>query len=147
MSVQARCGVFVVALALASAAGCDNKSSSAAGGGDKKGDAGKADGYAAKLVGTWLEADAPADKKDDAARVEFKADAGMKIEMGPFEMAGTYKVTKDDGKTVTFEALLDHPFEKGKKDTKTFTATFDDADTMTMTPTDKSDPKKFKRTK
>jgi hypothetical protein len=144
MSVQARCGVLVVGLALVVAVGCDNKSSSGGGGGDKKGD-----GYGAKLVGTWAEVDAPADKKekDDAATVEFKSDGTIKIVMGPFEMAGTYKVAKEDGKAVTFEAVLDHPFEKGKKDTKTFTATFDDADAMTMSPTDKPDPKKFKRKK
>jgi hypothetical protein len=142
MFMQSRRG-FLVGLALAAVMGCDGKSSSPAAPGAK------ADGYGAKIVGTWEGKDG--DKKEDEVTVEFKADGALKFVMGPFDMAGTYKVAKEDGKTVTLETEMASPFakdkEKAETQKKTFTVTFDDADTMTMTPTDKPDPKKFKRKK
>ena len=130
-----RSGAPFIGIALV-ATGCDSKGSSAPAGSG-------ADGYGAKLVGTWEEDGA---KKDEAVTMEFKADGSCKLVMGPIDMAGTYKVTKEEGKVVSFDMELKFGGEKDKGK-QTFTATFDDADTITMTPTDKPDPKKMKRKK
>ena len=104
-------------------------------------------GAANRLVGTWESIEeAKKGGPDENATVEFKADGGMKIVMGPFEMTGTWKMAKDEGKTVTIDTdVTMKGLGEGKSDKKSFKITFDDANTMTMTPTDKPDPKKFKK--
>lgn len=144
MSASRYCASFV-GFALLLAAGCDNKSTS--GGGGATGD-----GYGKKLVGVWEgEPDAKDDKKMDAASAEFKADGTCKLGEGPFAMNGKYTVTKEDGKVVSLDIEMPNPFadekDKDKLEKKSFTATFEDADTVTITPTDKAAPKKMKRKK
>ena len=124
------------------AAGCEKSSTTSGKPGDET--------YAKKLVGVWEGTEeGPKAGKPETVTVEFKADNTMKIAMGPFEMKGTWKVAKEEGKTVTIdtEVTLDIPElkDKQKADKKTFTVTFDDENNITMTPTDKADPKKLKR--
>jgi hypothetical protein len=121
--------------------------------------AGCGGGYGKKLVGTW-EASAPSGENNPFAKlgsmtVEYKADGGLRIAMGPIEMTGTYKVVKEDGKVVTVEAemtggkmgdLKMDPKDKGESK-QTFTVTFEDDDTITMDPKDKPEPMKLKRKK
>jgi hypothetical protein len=122
--------------------------------------AGCGGGYGKKLVGTW-EASAPASAGKDnpfgdlgTITVEYKADGGLRMAIGPIEMNGTYKVIKEDGKVVTVEAEMtsgkmgDLKMDpKDKEGKKTFTITFEDDDTITMDPKDKPDPMKLKRKK
>jgi hypothetical protein len=137
-------GVFV-GVALVSA-GCD-KSGSTSGPGKPDGET-----YGKKLVGVWegTEEGAKGDKPETVT-VEFKADNGLKIAMGPFELAGTWKVAKEEGKTVTIDtevtlAGFPEAKEKPKADRKTFNVVFEDADTIVMSHVgDKPDPKKLKR--
>jgi hypothetical protein len=58
-------------------------------------------------------------------------------------------LAKEEGKTMTIdtEVSIKGFGEPGKSDKKSFTIVFDDADTITMTRTDKAEPKKFKRKK
>jgi hypothetical protein len=107
--------------------------------------------YAKKLVGVWEGTEeGPKGDKPETATIEFKADNTMKIAAGPFEMKGTWKVVKEEGKTVTIDTEMSSPFdEPGKGPAKTkamsFSIVFDDANNITMTPTYKNDPKKLKR--
>ncbi len=134
-------------------AGCDKAGTTgAAGGGANK----SADSYAKKLVGTWEGTDSDMKDKDGKAAVVtvvFAADGKMTTAVGPFDLRGTYKVTKEDGKTLTLdtEQTFDTPGFKGKDDNKPksvgMTVTFDGDDAITMSPTDKNDPKRLKRKK
>jgi hypothetical protein len=120
--------------------------------------AGCGGGYGKKLVGTWEGGgdDGTPLGKLSAMTVEFKADGGLKVAMGPIELTGTYKVVKEDGKVLTVDSEMSFAGfgeikvegkDKEKTDKKTFTITFEDDDTITMNPTDKPDPKKLKRKK
>jgi hypothetical protein len=143
---------IALGLGIALMIGCDNKSGSTSSGAvsgsgaapSKNG--GGDDGYGKKLVGVWEGKD-----KEETMTVEFKADGGMKISMGPIELKGTYKVVKEDDKTVTFDAELafegfGDPKAPAKADKKTLTATFEDANTIVMQHVgDKPDPRKLKR--
>jgi hypothetical protein len=144
-----RASFLTLGLAAALMAGCDKSATTAAAGAGTTAAPGKPpdSGAANKLVGTWESVDEPKKgEPDDKTTVEFKADGGMKIVMGPFEMTGTWKTAKDEGKTVTIDTdVTMKGFGEGKSDKKVFKITFDDANTMTMTPTDKPDPKKFKK--
>jgi hypothetical protein len=148
MPTALRASFLTLGLAAALITGCDKASSTPAGGAASASD---------KLVGVWESVeeakkdepkkdDAKKDGPDDKATVEFKKDGGLSIAMGPFEMTGTWKVAKDEGKTVTIDTEVTvKGFGEGKSDKKSFKITFDDDSTMTMTPTDKNDPKKFKK--
>jgi hypothetical protein len=144
MSKTCRFAGILLGIALLSA-GCDKSATTGPG---KPGD----ETYGKKLVGVWEGTEeGKKGEKPETVTVEFKADNTMKIIMGPFALAGTWKVAKEEGKTVTIdtEVTLDIPElkekDKPKADKKTFTVTFEDANNITLTPTDKPDPKKLKR--
>ena len=142
MSTSWRAGAVLLGVVLVTA-GCDKSGTTPLAG--KPGD----ETYAKKLVGTW-EGSEDGPKGKETVTVEFKADGAMKFIMGPFDMTGTYKVTKEEGKTVTIDSEmtlggLEGVKDAPKPDKKTFTVTFEDANTMVMSPTDKKDPKTFKR--
>jgi hypothetical protein len=133
-------------------AGCNKSGTTGAAGGANN----SAAGYAQKLVGTWEGTDSDLQDKDGKAAVVtvvFTADGTMTAAMGPFDLRGTYKVTKEDGKTLTLdtEQTFDMPGLKAKDDNKAksvrMTVTFDGDDVITMSPTDKKDPKQLKRKK
>jgi|SRR4051812_5583232 len=149
MSTALRANCLALGLAAALMAGCDKSPTTAAGGASTLGASGKpADAGAGKqLVGVWESVEeAKKGEPDDKATVEFNADGGLKIAMGPFEMTGTWKLAKEEGKTLTVDTdVVMKGFGEGKSDKKSFKIVFDDANTMTMTPTEKPDPKKFKR--
>jgi hypothetical protein len=107
--------------------------------------------YSKKLVGVW-EGKEDVGGKDADVTVEFKADGSMKMAMGPFEMKGTWKVTKEEGKTVTLDTEmtidLGDPKLPTKSDKKTLTAAFEDANTIVLQKVgEKPDPLKLKRKK
>jgi hypothetical protein len=116
------------------------------------GSAGCSEAYGKKLVGVWegTEEGAKGDKPETVT-VEFKADNTLRIAMGPFELTGTWKVTKEEGKTVTIDTEVTFPGfpemkDKPKADQKTFNVVFEDANTIVMSQVgDKPDPKKLKR--
>ena len=156
MPTAMRVSFVAVGLAVALMAGCDKSATTPLGGTTtvmqgpgKPGDP----GAGKQLVGVWESVNEPKKgEADDKATVEFKADGGLTITMGTppmsLEMTGTWKPAKDEGKTVTIDTdVTIKGFPEGKSDKKVFKITFDDADTMTMTPADKPDPKKFKRKK
>src|SRR3954468_2189686 len=109
MSTALRANCLALGLAAALMAGCDKSPTTAAGGASTSGAPGKpADAGAGKqLVGVWesVEEAKKGEKgePDDKATVEFKADGGLTIAMGPFEMTGTWKLAKDEGKTLTVD--------------------------------------------
>ncbi|HJZ94150.1 MAG TPA: hypothetical protein VKE40_25020 [Gemmataceae bacterium] len=109
-----RVGVVFVVVACLSAAGCGES-------------------YGKKLVGVWEGkpegADAKKEMLDLKITMEFKADGGLKIALGPFESTGTYKVTKEDGKTVTLDTEVTSAATNKKE---TLTAVFEDADTVVI---------------
>jgi hypothetical protein len=138
--------LLTAALGLTTATGCGSGGTSATGGPGKTAD----ESYGKKLVGVWegTEEMAPGEKPETVT-VEFKADGGFKVAMGPFDMAGTWKLAREEGKTVTVETEVTAPDfgqGKGKADKKTFTVVFEDANTAVMTQVGgKPDPKKLKR--
>ena len=148
-----RGGFIALGLAAALTTGCDKSATTgaatstttSAGAPGKPADSGAGN----KLVGIWESTEeAKKGEPDEKATAEFKADGGLSIVLGPFEMVGTWKQAKEEGNTLTIDTevtIKDLP--GGKSDKKTFKIVFDDANTMTMTPTDKPDPKKFKRKK
>jgi hypothetical protein len=157
MTATWRLGAVVLGLGMIAVTGCDKNATSggggttsAAGGTDNKGGGGGTDSYGKKLVGVWEGKERFGDK-EETMTMEFKADGAMKMVMGPFEMKGTYKVTKEDGKVVTIDTEMSlegfgDPKDPPKTDKKTLTATFEDANTMVMQKTgDKPDPLKLKR--
>ena len=151
-----RFNAVLLSSAIVFAAGCEKSSTTGSGGGGSGGTpprAGKTDdGAGKKLVGTWEGTDESMPDKDGkpvTVTFEFKADGKMAINMGPFDLTGTYKVTKEDGKTLTVDTEMSLPDLGGKgagnSDKKVFTITFENDNTIVMTPTDKKDPKTFKR--
>jgi hypothetical protein len=129
------------------AVGCDKAASTGTSGAGKPAE----ESYSKKLVGVWEGEPEKLGDKDLTMTIEFKADNTFKMAAGPFEFPGTWKVAKEDGKTVTIETEVEDPFGAGKdkkaspkKDT--FTIAFEDANTMTMSKDGpKPDPKKMKR--
>jgi hypothetical protein len=147
MPTVTRASFLAVGLAAALITGCDKSATTAAGASTTAAPGKPADsGAGDKLVGVWESVEeAKKGEPGDKETVDFKKDGGLSI-MGPFELTGTWKLAKDEGKTITIDTeLTPKGFEKGKSDKKTFTITFDDANTMTMTPTDNPSPRKFKR--
>jgi len=144
-----RANLLALGLVAALMTGCDKAATTASGGASTTTAPGRpGDTADSKLAGVW-ESVEEGKKEDDKATAEFKSDGGLSIVMGPFEMTGTWKLVKEEGKTMTIDTELSIKGfgEPGKSDKKSFKIVFDDNDTMTMTPTDKPDPKKFKRKK
>jgi hypothetical protein len=143
-------------LCIVLAAGCEKSGTTGGAGSTTTGapapaKGGGDDAYSKKLVGIWEGKEKLGDK-EEAMTVEFKADGSMKIAMGPFEMKGTWNVTKEEGKKVTLdtETTLDlgDPKLPAKSDKKTLLATFEDADSMVLEKVgEKPDPLKLKRKK
>jgi hypothetical protein len=106
--------------------------------------------YAKKLVGVW-EGTEDFGGKTETITLEFKKDGAMTLAMGPFTLKGTFKVTKQDGKTVVIDSEMTiEGFDdaKGKPDKKSLKIVFDDADNVTISKdSGKPEPKKFKRKK
>ncbi|HKB04323.1 MAG TPA: hypothetical protein VKD90_19015 [Gemmataceae bacterium] len=143
MSMSSRVAGVLFGVALV-AAGCDKSSTT----GPKPAD----DTYAKKLVGVWEGTEeGPKGDKPETVTVEFKADHGLKIAMGPFELEGTWKTIKEEGKTVTVEtevtlAGMPELKDKPKADKKSFNIVFEDANNIVMSKVgDQPDPKKLKR--
>src|SRR4051812_34189678 len=111
--------LFAVAIA---AAGCDKSGTTGAKPADET--------YAKKLVGVWEGTPegmggGKDGEKEVRIAVEFKADGSVKMAMGPFESAGTWKVTKEEGKTVTVDTETSDPLaEPGKGPAKSQKKTF-----------------------
>jgi hypothetical protein len=128
-------------------AGCEKSATTGPG---KPGD----ETYGKKLVGVW-EGSEDFGGKSVPFTVEFMADNGLKMSMGPPDekeplvMTGTWKLVKEEGKTVTIETELalnvPEVKEKSKPSKKTLTVTFDDANNITTTQADKPESKKLKR--
>jgi hypothetical protein len=138
MSTTRRVGAVLVCVLVLSAGGCSEP-------------------YSKKLVGTW-EGTEDMLGKSETVTFEFKPDGGLRLALGPFEMTGTYKVAKEDGKTVTLDTemtglniggkTLGDEKTKTKGDKKTITVVFEDADTISVTsPDGKQETKKLKRKK
>jgi hypothetical protein len=144
MSMSWRVAGVLVGVALATA-GC-NKSSTT---GTKPAD----ETYAKKLVGVWEGTDEETKgPKGEAMSMEFKADGGFKVSLGADEViTGTWKAVKEEGKTVTVEteagfAVPGEAKDSGKKQKKTLSAVFEDANTVVISDSgDKPKPSKFKR--
>jgi hypothetical protein len=100
------------------------------------------DGYSKKLVGVWEGKENLGDKEFKVT-IEFTTDGSLKVQMDELAMKGTYKVVKEEGKTVTIDTEM--AFEGAPAQKKTMTAIFEDADNITMSATDQPDPKKLKR--
>ena len=135
MSTTRRVGAVLVCVLLLSAGGCSEP-------------------FSKKLVGTW-EGSEDLGGKAETVTMEFKPDGGLRLAMGPFEMTGTYKVVKEDGKTVTLDTemtglniggeKLGDEKTKPKGDKKTVTVVFEDDNTISMTSDGKPETKKLKR--
>jgi hypothetical protein len=150
MSTAMRVKFLALGLAAAVLTGCDKSAATPAAGTTTSGAPGNPvdAGAAKKLVGVWESVeDAKKGGLDEKVTVEFKKDGGLSFVMGPIELTGTWKVAKDEGKTMTIDAemTMKGPGDPGKSTQKTFKIDFEAGDTMTMSPTDKPDPKKFKR--
>jgi hypothetical protein len=140
-------GGVLLGLGLVFVVGCDKSGTTSAGGG-KGGD----ELYSKKLVGVWEgKEEGKGGDKDETITVEFKADGGFKVAMGPFDLVGTWKLVKEDGKTVTVDTEVTFPGfgdekAKGKSDKKTLSVVFEDANTVVMSKVgEKPDPLKLKR--
>jgi hypothetical protein len=106
--------------------------------------------YGKKLVGTWV-------YKDDAKNggpssdftIEFKAGGGLKmsVDQGKFELSGTWKSVKEDGKSITIDVELSLDGPAGmKSQQKTLSIVFEDGDTIVISAVgDKADPRTLKR--
>jgi hypothetical protein len=136
--------VWVLFATAIAAAGCDKSGTTGAKPADET--------YAKKLVGVWEIMDEEMKSaKGEAMTAEFKADGGFQIMMGAQQFAtGTWKLVKEEGKTVTVEADIADPFaEPGKgpvkHQTKTFSIVFEDANTAVMSEGGKPRPGKIKR--
>ena len=81
------------------------------------------------------------DGKPATITVVFKADGKLAITMGPFDLIGTWKLTKEDGKALTIDTEMTLPDFGGKgenkSDKKVFSITFENDNTIVMTPTEK----------
>jgi hypothetical protein len=149
MYIASRVKVILLCAAVVGAVGYDPFSATVFGAPQKN-----ADGFSKKLVGIWEGTDddfKDKDGKGGVVTVEFKADGKLKINLGPFDLTGTYKVAKEDGKTLTVDtevSLAGFPGKgESKSDKKTFSITFENDNTIVMSPTDKKDPKTLKRKK
>jgi hypothetical protein len=107
--------------------------------------------YAKKLVGVW-EGTEVKDDKSETFTIEFKADGGFKVASGPAELAGTWTVVKEEGRTVTVDTVIgsvglgELKGPNTKSDTKTVSILFEDANTIVMTHLSvKQQPKTLKR--
>jgi hypothetical protein len=125
-------------------AGCDKSATTGPG---KPGD----ETYAKKLVGVW-EGTVVKDDKSETFMIEFKADGGFKVASGPAELAGTWKVVKEEGNTVIVDTVIgsvglgELKGPNTKSDTKTVSFVFEDANTIVMTHLSvKQEPKTLKR--
>lgn len=150
MSTALRAHCLALGLAAALMTGCDKSATTASGGGTTTTAPGRGgDTAGSKLAGVWEGAEEPKKGEPDfKSMVEFKNDGGLSMVMGPFDLTGTWKLAKDEGKTVTIDTEMtakDDPDRKSKR--MTFKITFDDDNTITMTPTEKDQPMKLKRKK
>jgi hypothetical protein len=143
MSMSWRFAGVLLAVVLMSA-GCNNSSTTGSAAPGKGGD----ESYAKKLVGVW-EGKEDFGDKSETVTVEFKADNTLKIAMGPFNVSGTWKLAKEEGKTLTLDTettLEGFPDAKGKPDKKAFKIVFQDANTIVMSKMEgKPDEKTLKR--
>jgi hypothetical protein len=145
-----RFSAVLLSSAIVFAAGCEKSgvSGTGASGGTQPG-AGKADGAGKKLVGTWEGTDEDMKDKDGkplTVTLEFKADGKMAIKMGgPFDMDGTWKVAKEEGKTLTVDTEMTFPDfggkGPGKSDKETLTIAFENDNTIVITHSEKKGPK------
>lgn len=137
--------VGVLVAAAVAAAGCDKSGTT----GPKPAD----ETYAKKLVGVWEGAEEDAKgPKGESMTMEFKADGGFKVSLGPADLiTGTWKVVKEEGKTVTVDteaafAGVGDLKGSGKAEKKTLTAVFEDANAVVISQGgDNPKPTKFKR--
>lgn len=138
------------------AAGCDKSGTELAVRTSSTGSAGRAapaDEPGKNLVGTWEATEDDVYDKNGPSRttVEFKADGRMSFKTGPVEMNGSWKVAKEEGKVLTVDTEMMVPDSGGKReknsDKKTFVITFENENTVVMTPTGKKDPMTLKRKK
>ena len=146
MSMTWRFAGMLLGVAVLSA-GCEKSATSGPG---KPGD----ETYAKKLVGVW-EGSEDFGGKAVPFTVEFMADNGLKMSMGlpdgkdPFVLTGTWKLVKEEGKTLTIETELAPNIPEAKQkpepSKKTMSVTFDDANNITTTQPDKKETKKLKR--
>ena len=145
MVFACRCGSVLLGAVVLLAHGFDRRAMAA----PERPEKGKDDTYSKKLVGTW-EAMEPAKDggKAETITIEFKADGNLKLVMGPFELTGTWKSVKEEGKTLTVETEATLAGFDGKAQKKTFSVVFEDANTIVMSRTgEKPDPKTLKRKK
>ena len=119
-----------------------------------KAEKGKGDEYSKKLIGVWEATEV--NKKPpqpDNFTVEFKAGGELKIELTGFgfELVGTWKRIKEEGKNVTIDAELSVVGAgKGNVPSKTVTLliAFENADEAVISVVgDKPEPKLLKRKK
>jgi hypothetical protein len=149
-----RVGIVALGLLIALTAGC-KKSGSTPGGSDGPGAPAKEGGgesYSKKLVGVW-EGTEDFGGKAETLTFEFKGDGGLSIATGPFKMTGTWKLVKEEGKTLTLKtqatpAGFEDPKGKEKQDEKSFSIVFQDPDTIVMSNLEgKREAKPLKRKK
>ena len=137
-------------------AGCDKSGTTGTGSGTGVGTSSPApskggdSSYAKKLIGVWEGTEEFDKGKVETVTLEFKGDGGLSMVMGPFKIKGTYKVTKEDGKTVMMdmETTFDDPMAPPDKDKKAMKVVFTDDNTIVMSKTEgKAEEKTFKRKK
>jgi len=112
----------------------------------------KGDEYSKKLVGVWEATEV--NKKGgqpDTFTIEFKAGGELKMTVLGFELVGTWKRIKEEGKTVTIDAELSMT-DAGKKTspskTVTLSVVFENGDEAVISVVgDKPEPKILKRKK
>ena len=148
-----------VGLSICLMAGCDKSGSTGTGSGTGVGTSspppskGGDSSYAKKLVGVWEGTEEFDKGKVETVTLEFKGDGGLSMVMGPFKLTGTYKVTKEDGKTLMMDTEMtiegfDDPKGKAKPDKKEMKVVFTDDNTIVMSKTEgKAEEKTFKRKK
>ncbi len=104
-----------------------------------------------KLIGTWEGTVDVGEGKTGQITTEFKGDGSFKSAMGPFEMKGTWKLVKEEGKAVTVSTEvaivgIGDPSAPPKMNKLTFQVVFEDANTVVMSEVGgKPDPIKLKR--
>jgi hypothetical protein len=147
MSKTSRFAGVLVGVVLVSA-GCDKSSTTPPPGKPQD------ETYGKKLVGVWEGTPEGPEAALGPFTVEFRADNGFKLSMGPandrLEMPGTWKLVKEEGKTVTVDAEFSPPGgdPKGPKKTEkmTYSIEFQDANSIVMSKVGgKPDPVKMTR--
>jgi hypothetical protein len=134
MSTTSQVGALLACVILVSLSGCSEP-------------------YSKKLVGTWESTVELEGGKSVVVTIEFKPDGGLRTGHGPLELTGTWKVVKEDGKTVTVETEVtglgiggETPrVDKSKADKQTLTVVFEDANTVVVTRADGKQTPKWKR--